>query len=198
MDSDGGVVCLPSFLGVVTESAAKAELVATTRVDEVSSGVDSVDSSNTSKISNGSLTLVVDNLSGSIIGVELREYPVLQKTGSPSVRLLGSEGVFRFYVKSGFGIESPVFSLRNNNGSSITLVSGDGLYKKVISIREGYLVDINDSYLGGNKPGDPFVAMYRTDGKPWTLQTHGLITPHMLGWPLILLMIPMIVTGCAH
>ena len=46
------------------ESAAQAELVATTRVDEVSSGVDSVDSSNTSKISNGSLTLVVDNLSG--------------------------------------------------------------------------------------------------------------------------------------
>ena len=31
----------------------------------------------------------------------------------------------------------------------------------------------------------------------WTLQTHGLITPHMLGWPLILLMILMIVTGCA-
>ena len=31
----------------------------------------------------------------------------------------------------------------------------------------------------------------------WMLQTHGLITPHMLGWPLILLMIPMIVTGCA-
>ena len=28
------------------------------------------------------------------------------------------------------------------------------------------MVDINDSYLGGNKPGDPFVAMYRTDGKP--------------------------------
>ena len=46
------------------------------------------------------------------------------------------------------------------------LVSDDGLYKKVISIREGYLVDIDDSYLGGNKPGDPFVAMYRTDGKP--------------------------------
>ena len=122
---------------------------------------------------------------------------MLQKTGSPSVRLLGSEGVFRFYVKSGFGIESPVFSLRNNNGSSITLVSDDGLYKKVISIKEGYLVDINDSYLGGNKPGDPFVAMYRTDGKPLDAQTHGLITPHMLGWPLILLMILMIVTGCA-
>jgi len=148
------------------ESAAKAELVATTRVDEVSSGVDSVDSSNASKISNGSLTLVVDNLSGSIIGVELSEYPVLQKEGSPNVRLLGSEGAFKFYVKSGFGIESPVFSLKNNDGSSITLVSDDGLYKKVISIKEGYLVDINDSYLGGNKPGDPFVAMYRTDGKP--------------------------------
>ena len=79
MDSDGGVVCLPSFWEWSQESAAKAELVATTRVDEVSSGVDSVDSSNTSKISNGSLTLVVDNLSGSIIGVELSEYPVLQK-----------------------------------------------------------------------------------------------------------------------
>ena len=78
------------------ESAAKAELVATTRVDEASSGVDSVDSSNTSKISNGSLTLVVDNLSGSIIGVELIEYPVLQKEGSPNVRLLGSEGAFKF------------------------------------------------------------------------------------------------------
>ena len=128
------------------ESAAKAELVATTRVDEVSSGVDSVDSSNTSKISNGSLTLVVDNLSGSIIGVELSEYPVLQKEGSPNVRLLGSEGAFKFYVKSGFGVESPVFSLKNNNGSSITLVSDDGLYKKVISIKERYLVDINDSY----------------------------------------------------
>ena len=179
------------------ESAAKAELVATTRVDEVSSDVDSIDSSNASKITNGSITLVVDNSSGSIIGVELSEYPVLQKAGSPNVRLLGSEGAFKFYVKSGFGVESPAFSLKNNDGSSITLVSDDGLYKKVISIKQGYLVDINDSYLGGNKPGDPFVAMYRTDGKPWTLQTHGLITPHMLGWPLILLMIPMIVTGCA-
>ena len=59
------------------------------------------------------------------------------------------------------------------------------------------MVDINDSYLGGNKPGDPFVAMYRTDGKPLDVQIHGLITPHMLGWPLILLMILMIVTGCA-
>ena len=115
------------------ESAAKAELVATTRVDEVSSGVDSIDSSNTSKISNGSITLVIDNSSGSIIGVELGEYPVLQKAGSPNVRLLGSEGAFKFYIKSGFGVESPVFSLKNNDGSSITLVSDDGLYKKVIS-----------------------------------------------------------------
>ena len=79
MDSDGGLFAYLLFWEWSQESAAKAELVATTRVDEVSSGVDSVDSSNTSKISNGSLTLVVDNLSGSIIGVELSEYPVLQK-----------------------------------------------------------------------------------------------------------------------
>ena len=45
------------------ESAAKAELVATTRVDEVSSGVDSVDSSNTSKISNALLIFEVFELS---------------------------------------------------------------------------------------------------------------------------------------
>ena len=123
------------------ESAAKAELVATTRVDQISSGADTVDSSNTSKISNSSMTLVVNSSSGSIIGVELSEYPVLQKAGSPNVRLLGSEGAFKFYVKSGFGVESPVFSLKNNDGSSITLVSDDGLYRKVISIKEGYLVD---------------------------------------------------------
>ncbi len=88
------------------ESAAKAELVATTRVDEVSSGVDTIDSSDASKISNDFISLVVNSSSGSIIGVQLSEYPVLQKAGSPNVRLLGSEGAFKFYIKSGFGVES--------------------------------------------------------------------------------------------
>jgi hypothetical protein len=95
------------------ESAAKAELVATTRVDQVSSGADTIDSSNTSKISNSSITLVVNNSSGSIIGVELSEYPVLQKAGSPNVRLLGSEGAFKFYVKSGFGIISYLCKIKS-------------------------------------------------------------------------------------
>ena len=179
------------------KSQRKAELVATSRIDEVSSGVDSIDDSNASKISNGSITLVVDNSSGSIIGVELSEYPVLQKIGSPNVRLLGSEGAFKFYVKSGFGVESPVFSLENNDGSSITLVSDDGLYKKVISIKGGIWLILMIVIWAGISLEILLLQCIELTASLWTPQIHGLITPHMLGWPLILLMILMIVTGCA-
>jgi YidC/Oxa1 family membrane protein insertase len=76
---------------------------------------------------------------------------------------------FRFYLNSGFVSEDQGFKVLEVLPSSIKLVSLDGNISKTISLKDNdYELFIEDRWVGG-MPVDvptPYVAMYRTDGRP--------------------------------
>ena len=93
-----GVFAYLLFYEWSEESKIRSELVASSRVvTHDSNELNSL----TVSINNQNIQLIIDSKSGSIIGVELKQYPVFQGEGSPSMRLLGSENAFKFYARSG-------------------------------------------------------------------------------------------------
>jgi len=76
---------------------------------------------------------------------------------------------FKFYLNSGFVSEDQGFKVLEVLPSSIKLLSLDGNISKTISLKDNdYELFIEDRWIG-EMPVDvptPYVAMYRTDGRP--------------------------------
>jgi hypothetical protein len=106
------------------------------------------------------------------------------------VRLFGfdpSSG-FKFYLNSGFVTEDQGFEVLEVLPSSLRLISSDGKISKTISLKENdYELLVEDRWVG-DMPVDvptPYIAMYRTEGKPLDARDNFLKIALTLGWLLI-------------
>jgi YidC/Oxa1 family membrane protein insertase len=86
------------------------------------------------------------------------------------VRVFGfNDSGFRFYLGSGFGMDDVGFDVVESTPLSLELLSVDGLISKKISLTENdYELMILDRVVSGDVKQNmiPYVAMYRTDGRP--------------------------------
>ena len=158
-----GVFAYLLFYEWSEESKIKSELVASSRVAPEGGGVFSA---STTTISNQNIQLSIDIESGSIVGVELRKYPVFQGEGSPNIRLLGSENSFKFYARSGYGNKSITYKVAEQSVDSLLLISDDGSHSKEFNFEKDYVLNVVDQNLSASLAPDPYVALYRTDGTP--------------------------------
>jgi len=158
-----GVFAYLLFYEWSEESKIKSELVASSRVTPEGGGVFSA---STTTISNQNIQLSIDIESGSIVGVELRKYPVFQGEGSPNIRLLGSENSFKFYARSGYGNKSIAYKVAEQSVDSLLLISDDGSHSKEFTFEKDYVLNVVDQNLSASLAPDPYVALYRTDGTP--------------------------------
>tara|TARA_B100000029_G_scaffold516597_1_gene631592 strand:+ start:21375 stop:22901 length:1527 start_codon:yes stop_codon:yes gene_type:complete len=145
------------------EEQVKSDLVAANRVS-LEGGVE--DEVSVVALESDGLKVSIEPLTGAIVGVELKKYPVLQSPESPSVRVLGSKDGFRFYIKSGFkDLVLEDLKIIAQDQKELILGSEDGSLRKKYYFKGEYGFVVEDSY-GGLVGGDPYVFMYRTDGKP--------------------------------
>jgi len=158
-----GVFAYLLFYEWSEESKIKSELAASSRVvlqngSEFNSSVVS--------ISNDFVRLNIDSKNGAVVGVELKQYPVFQGEGSPSMRLLGSDSAFKFYARSGYGSKNISYEVVKQSNASLLLISADGNHSKEFAFEESYILNIVDRNLSADIAPDPYVALYRTDGAP--------------------------------
>ena len=158
-----GVFAYLLFYEWSEESKIKSELAASSRVTAQGGGVFS---DSTATISNQTIHLSIDTDSGSIVGVELRRYPVFQGEGSPNMRLLGSENSFKFYARSGYGNKNITYKVAEQSVDSLLLISDDGYHSKEFAFEKEYILNVVDRNLSADLAPDPYVALYRTDGAP--------------------------------
>jgi YidC/Oxa1 family membrane protein insertase len=123
------------------------------------------------EIQNEKLIVQVSPTSGKVWEARLKEHTYLNNEDSQGVRLFGfdpSSG-FKFYLNSGFVTEDRVFEVLEVLPSSLRLISSDGKISKTISLKENdYELLVEDRWVG-DMPVDvptPYIAMYRTEGKP--------------------------------
>ncbi len=123
------------------------------------------------EIQNEKLIVQVSPTSGKVWEARLKEHTYLNNEDSQGVRLFGfdpSSG-FKFYLNSGFVSEDQGFEVLEVLPSSLRLISSDGKISKTISLKENdYELLVEDRWVG-DVPVDvptPYIAMYRTEGKP--------------------------------
>jgi YidC/Oxa1 family membrane protein insertase len=123
------------------------------------------------EIQNEKLIVQVSPTSGKVWEARLKEHTYLNNEDSQGVRLFGfdpSSG-FKFYLNSGFVSEDQGFEVLEVLPSSLRLISSDGKISKTISLKENdYELLVEDVWVG-DMPVDvptPYIAMYRTEGKP--------------------------------
>ena len=123
------------------------------------------------EIQNEKLIVQVSPTSGKVWEARLKEHTYLNNEDSQGVRLFGfdpSSG-FKFYLNSGFVTEDKGFEVLEVLPSSLRLISSDGKISKTISLKENdYELLVEDRWVG-DMPVDvptPYIAMYRTEGKP--------------------------------
>ena len=123
------------------------------------------------EIQNEKLIVQVSPTSGKVWEARLKEHTYLNNEDSQGVRLFGfdpSSG-FKFYLNSGFVSEDQGFEVLEVLPSSLRLISSDGKISKTISLKENdYELLVEDRWVG-DMPVDvptPYIAMYRTEGKP--------------------------------
>jgi len=108
--------------------------------------------------------------SGKVWEVRLKEHTFLNRKESLGVRVFGfNDSGFRFYLGSGFGMDDVGFDVVESTPLSLELLSVDGLISKKISLTENdYELMILDRVVSGDVKQNmiPYVAMYRTDGRP--------------------------------
>ena len=123
------------------------------------------------EIQNSKLTVQVSPSSGKVWQARLKEHTYLNNDDSQGVRLFGFDPLsgFKFYLNSGFVEESKSFKVLETGLGVVKLISLDGKTTKTISLKANdYELLIEDRWIG-EIPSDvptPYVAMYRTDGKP--------------------------------
>ena len=123
------------------------------------------------EIQNEKLVVQISPASGKVWEARLKEHTYLNNEDSQGVRLFGfdlSSG-FKFYLNSGFVSEDQGFEVLEVLPSSLRLISSDGKISKTISLKENdYELLVEDIWVG-DMPVDvptPYIAMYRTEGKP--------------------------------
>jgi YidC/Oxa1 family membrane protein insertase len=123
------------------------------------------------EIQNEKLIVEISPTSGKVWGARLKEHTYLNNENSLGVRLFGFDYVsgFKFYLNSGFVSKDVNFKVVRALPSSLELVSLDGQVSKKISLKgDDYELLIKDVWVG-EVPVDvpaPYIAMYRTDGRP--------------------------------
>ena len=123
------------------------------------------------EIQNEKLIVKISPASGKVWEARLKEHTYLNNEDSLGVRLFGFDGVsgFKFYLNSGFVSKDVNFKVVKALPSSLELVSLDGGVSKKISLKDNdYELLIKDVWVG-EVPVDvpaPYIAMYRTDGRP--------------------------------
>jgi len=123
------------------------------------------------EIQNEKLIVRVSPTSGKVWEARLKEHTYLNNEDSQGVRLFGFDPSFgfKFYLNSGFVSEDQGFEVLEVLPSSLRLISSDGKISKTISLKENdYELLVEDRWVG-DMPVDvptPYIAMYRTEGKP--------------------------------
>ena len=123
------------------------------------------------EIQNSKLVVQISPSSGKIWQARLKEHTYLNNNNSQGVRLFGFDLLsgFKFYLNSGFVEEVKNFEVLEVGPDTAKLISTDGRISKTISLKENdYELFIEDRWVG-EIPADiptPYIAMYRTDGKP--------------------------------
>ena len=123
------------------------------------------------EIQNSKLIVQISPSSGKVWQARLKEHTYLNNNNSQGVRLFGFDLLsgFKFYLNSGFVEEVKNFEVLEVEADTVKLISLDGRMSKTISLKENdYELFIVDRWIG-EIPADiptPYIAMYRTDGKP--------------------------------
>ena len=123
------------------------------------------------EIQNSKLVVKISPSSGKVWQARLKEHTYLNNANSQGVRLFGFDLLsgFKFYLNSGFVEEAKSFELLEVKSDAVKLVSLDGKLTKTISLKENdYEFFVEDRWVG-EIPADiptPYIAMYRTDGRP--------------------------------
>ena len=123
------------------------------------------------EIQNDKLIIQVSPSSGKVWEARLKDHTFLNNDDSQGVRLFGFDLLsgFKFYLNSGFVAEAQNFEVEEITPSLVKLISLDGKISKTISLEgNDYELLIEDRWVG-TIPSDvptPYIAMYRTDGKP--------------------------------
>jgi YidC/Oxa1 family membrane protein insertase len=160
------------FLSWGQDSEKKKELVEASFIErmEVEAIKAPEESSDFVELENQKLIVRVSPSSGKVWEVRLKEHTFLNNDESLGVRVFGfNDSGFRFYLSSGFGVDDVGFNVVEITPLSLELLSVDGLISKKISLKENdYELVILDRVVGGDVKQSmiPYVAMYRTDGRP--------------------------------
>ncbi len=160
------------FLSWGQDSEKKKRLVETSVIErmDVTPVKAPEENSDFVELENQKLIVKVSPSSGKVWEVRLKEHTFLNRKESLGVRVFGfNDSGFRFYLGSGFGMDDVGFNVVESTPLSLELLSVDGLISKKISLTENdYELMILDRVVSGDVKQNmiPYVAMYRTDGRP--------------------------------
>jgi YidC/Oxa1 family membrane protein insertase len=160
------------FLSWGQDSEKKKRLVETSVIErmDVTPVKAPEENSDFVELENQKLIVKVSPSSGKVWEVRLKEHTFLNRKESLGVRVFGfNDSGFRFYLGSGFGMDDVGFDVVESTPLSLELLSVDGLISKKISLTENdYELMILDRVVSGDVKQNmiPYVAMYRTDGRP--------------------------------
>ncbi|MDA9154371.1 membrane protein insertase YidC [Gammaproteobacteria bacterium] len=160
------------FLSWGQDSERKKELVEAAFIERIEADTQSPPSENSGfiEIQNEKMIVKISPASGKIWEARLKEHTYLNNKDSLGVRLFGFNDLgFKFYLNSGFAGNDRGFDVVEVGIDRVELLSEDGLISKTISLKKNdYELLIDDTFVG-SPSGElltPYVAMYRTDGKP--------------------------------
>ncbi len=160
------------FLSWGQDSERKKELVEAAFIERIDVATDNPpdESAGFIEIQNEKILVKISPSTGKVWEARLKEHTYLNNKGSLGVRLFGFDDAgFKFYLNSGFAGNDPSFTVVVAGVDYVELLSLDGLISKTITLKEGdYELLIEDRFVGDatGVSFTPYVAMYRTDGKP--------------------------------
>ena len=152
----------------IKQEFAEASLIEQSKGEEV---LPAGESAGFIEIQNDKLIVQVSPSSGKVWQARLKEHTYLNNKDSQGVRLFGFDLLsgFKFYLNSGFVSEARDFEVLEVTPYSVRLISLDGKISKIVTLEgDDYELSIEDRWIG-EIPLDvptPYIAMYRTDGKP--------------------------------
>jgi hypothetical protein len=160
------------FLSWGQDSERKKELVEAAFIERIEVATDNPpdESAGFIEIQNEKMLVKISPSTGKVWEARLKEHTYLNNKDSLGVRLFGFDDAgFKFYLNSGFAGNDHSFAVVVAGVDYVELLSLDGLISKTITLKEGdYELLIKDRFVGDATGVNftPYVAMYRTDGKP--------------------------------
>ena len=165
------------FLSWGQDSERKKELVEAAFIEriEVATVNPPDESAGFIEIQNEKILVKISPSTGKVWEARLKEHTYLNNKDSLGVRLFGFDDAgFKFYLNSGFAGNDHVFTVVEAGVDYVELLSLDGLISKTITLKEGdYELLIKDRFVGSasGETLTPYIAMYRTEGKPLDART---------------------------